>query len=319
MPVTPHSARRTLWWRVLAWVSLLPCVAWSVGFAASDRWWWSQWLFWIPAFAPMACATVGAIVAWRVRSGARALSVCVSVALAASGLATLEWLSWGRAPGVSADGELRIVHLNARWPGDATALAQSLMARPADVYAISEAGAVLRAPAVRAAADAGATAIQVGRFAIISAGPVREARAIYDDGSIAASWIRFGATGRTPEWTMLMVDAPRELRRARGDIFARLRTALAAMDLDDADIVIGDMNTTPGSVAVARTWPGMADASAVAGRGIRATFPREWPVWAIDRCLVGARWQPVEWNSWDPGIGAHRGQVVRLARRPVTP
>jgi hypothetical protein len=206
------------------------------------------------------------------------------------------------------------VHLNPRWPGDVTALGAAVMAQPADVYAISEAGALLRAPEVRVAADAGALTLQVGRFAVISRIPVIEARAVYDDGAIAASWIRFEATGRWPEWSMLMVDAPRRLRVARSEIFTKLRAALDRMSLGAPDVVIGDMNTTLGSIAVESTWPQMDDACATAGRGLRATFPREFPVWAIDRCLVGPGWRAVEWSSWDPGIGAHRGQRIAIER-----
>lgn len=234
----------------------------------------------------------------------------------------MRWISWGRAASTASaasPSSLRIVHINPRWPGDAADLTASVMAQPADVYAISEAGAVLRAPSVRAAADAGAITLQIGRFAIVSRCPVLEARAVYDDGAIAASWIRFGATDRLPEWSMLMVDAPRRLRVARGAIFGTLRSALDRMALGVPDVVIGDMNTTPGSAAVEGAWPGMVDACAAGGRGLRATFPREFPLWAIDRCLVTPRWRVQEWSSWDPGRGAHRGQRIAVDVRPVSP
>ena len=316
------------WRAAFAWALLVPALAWGVGQCASDRWWWSQWLFWIPPAVPLMC-TLGAVpLLWRgphrdaasTRRGARgwtgvALNLAVCAAVIATGAATMRWISWGRTgDGVQAASHpaLRIVHLNARWPGDATQLGAAIMSRPADVHAISEAGAVLRAPAVRAAADAGATAIQVGRFAVISRCPVIEARAVYDDGAIAASWIRFGPTGSLPEWSMLMVDAPRRLGVSRSAIFGTLRAALDAMPMPAPDIVIGDMNTTPGSVAVRGTWPMMADACEESGRGLRATFPRAYPLWAIDRCLAGPAWEPVSWIAWDPGIGAHRGQEITL-------
>lgn len=323
-------------WRIaLAWALLLPALAWGIGQVASDRWWWSQWLFWIPAAVPLAGTLAAATVVWSGarggnpsmrQSGARrvpvALPLVVCAAVAATGAAALRWISWGRLDGgevPASRAPLRIVHLNARWPGDATDLGAAVMAQPADVYAISEAGALLRAAAVRAAADAGAVTLQVGRFAVISFCPVREARSVYDDGSIAASWVRFSATDRLPEWSMLMVDAPRQLRVARSDIFGKLRAALEGMSLGTPDVVIGDMNTTPGSVAVASTWPQMSDVCSDAGRGLRATFPRAFPLWAIDRCLVAPRWRAVEWSAWDPGIGAHRGQRIALDPLPVTP
>ena len=320
------------WRAALAWALLVPAFAWGVGQVASDRWWWSQWLFWIPAAVPLAGALGAATLVWRgARGGARwgavhaslarrrpvTLGVTVCAAILATGAGTLEWLSWGRRESGAAPASpsaLRIVHLNPRWPGDVTGLGAAVMAQPADVYAISEAGALLRAPAVRAEAEAGALTLQVGRFAVISHCPVVEARAVYDDGSIAASWIRFGATERLPEWSMLMVDAPRKLRVSRSEIFGKLRAALDGMSLGSPDVVVGDMNTTPGSVAVARAWPGMSDACAAAGVGVRATFPREFPLWAIDRCLVGQQWRAVEWSSWDPGVGAHRGQRITVDR-----
>lgn len=329
----------------LAWALLLPALVWGVGQVASDRWWWSQWLFWIPPAVPLACALAAAVVSLRAGShvapaagrgpkragrarGMRAFRRFVApraiacAAAVATGAATLQWLSWGRWTGTvehASRSALRIVHLNPRWPGDATDLAAAMMAESADVYAISEAGAVLRAPAVRAAEDAGAVTLHVGRFAIVSRCPVREARAVYDDGSTAASWIRFGATDGLPEWTMLMVDAPRRLRVSRREIFTALRAALDAMSLGEPDIVVGDMNTTTGSRAVSDAWPSLRDASQEAGRGVRGTFPRELPLWAIDRCLVTPKWRVVEWRSWDPGRGAHRGQRIEIDVRPVSP
>jgi endonuclease/exonuclease/phosphatase (EEP) superfamily protein YafD len=249
----------------------------------------------------------------------RAIACAAAVA---TGAATLQWMSWGRSARTAEPASrsaLRIVHLNPRWPGDATDLAAAMMAQSADVYAISEAGAVLRAPAVRAAGDAGAVTLHVGRFAIVSRCPVREARAVYDDGSTAASWIRFGATDALPEWTMLMVDAPRSLRVSRHEIFTALRAALDAMSLGAPDVVVGDMNTVPGSRAVSDAWPSLRDASQEAGRGVRGTFPRELPLWAIDRCLVTPKWRILEWRSWDPGRGAHRGQRVEVDVQPISP
>ena len=329
----------------LAWALLIPALAWGVGQAASDRWWWSQWLLWIPAAVPLAGALAAAVVMWRgsragswrgsgsgqrFASGHNALPRRVSLALtaavcasvAATGAATLSWLSWGRLAGGASDASpapLRIVHLNPRWPGDVTGLGASVMAQPADVYAISEAGALLRAPAVRAAAESGAITAQVGRFAVISWCPITEARAVYDDGSIAASWIRFGATDRLPAWSMLMVDAPRRLRVSRADIFGTLRSALDGMSLGAPDVVVGDMNATSGSVAVSSTWPDMMDACARAGRGLRATFPRTFPLWAIDRCLVNPRWRVSSWSAWDPGVGAHRGQRIEIEPLTISP
>ncbi len=306
------------WRGALACALLVPALAWVVGQVASDRWWWSQWLLWIPSAVPLACALAATAIA---RSSV-ALRVIACAAAVATGASTLQWLSWGRGPG-STDPEspssLRIVHLNARWPGDAKDLAAAVMQQPADVYAISESGALLRAPAVRACADAGAITLQVGRFAVISFCPVKEARAVYDDGSIAASWIRFGATDRLPEWSMLMVDAPRKLRVSRSEIFGKLRAALEGMSLGAPDVVVGDMNATPGSVAVASIWPQLSDACSESGRGLRATFPREFPLWAIDRCLVNRRWSAIEWSAWDPGIGAHRGQRIAIEPGPVNP
>ena len=306
------------WRAALAWALVLPALAWGVGQVASDRWWWSQWLFWIPAAVPLVASLAAALVVWRgSRRGSAALQLVVCAAVVATGAATLSWLSWVRAPsgvGPGSPSALRIVHLNPRWPGDVTGLGAAVMAQPADVYAISEAGAMLRAPAVRAAADSGAITLQVGRYAVISRIPVIEARAVYDDGAISASWIRFGATDRWPGWSLLMVDAPRRLRVSRSEIFGKLRAALDGMSIGAPDVVIGDLNTTPGSAAVASAWPQMDDACAAAGRGIRATFPREFPLWAIDRCLVGPAWRAVEWSSWDPGIGAHRGQRIVIER-----
>lgn len=293
-------------------------MAWGVGQVASDRWWWSQWLLWIPAPAALASAIAGLLAMRAAGRGTRPIAALQAVAwtaTACAAAATLQWLSWGQlAPraGDAASGTLRIAHINARWPGDGTALAQALMDRPADVYAVSEAGALLRAPAARAAEGQGMRAIQVGRFALLTRLPVAEARAVYDDGALAVSWVRFAMTPSRPEWTVMLVDAPRQLRLSRREIFATLGRALGAMPIAQPDLVIGDLNATPGSVAVRDVWPGMTDASTQAGTGVRGTFPRTIPLWAIDRCLVNPGWVVEEWRAWDPGVGAHRGQSIAV-------
>ena len=85
------------------------------------------------------------------------------------------------------------------------------------------------------------------------------------------------------------------------------------------DVVVGDFNIPRGSASLGVLLEeagaaGMRDAFDVAGFGWRRTWPREWPVWAIDHCFVGEGVRARSFETRDPGVGGHRVLVVECAR-----
>ena len=83
------------------------------------------------------------------------------------------------------------------------------------------------------------------------------------------------------------------------------------------DVVVGDFNIPRGSASLGvfleeAGAAGMRDAFEVAGFGWQRTWPREWPVWAIDHCFVAGDVEVGSWSAANPGIGGHRAIVVDL-------
>lgn len=83
------------------------------------------------------------------------------------------------------------------------------------------------------------------------------------------------------------------------------------------DVIVGDFNIPRGSASLAEFLRAsgagdMRDAFGVAGSGWERTWPRRWPLWAIDHCFVGPRVRAAHFETVDPGMGGHRGLIVEI-------
>ncbi|GJQ29023.1 MAG: hypothetical protein HBSAPP03_09070 [Phycisphaerae bacterium] len=78
------------------------------------------------------------------------------------------------------------------------------------------------------------------------------------------------------------------------------------------DLLAGDLNTPAGCWSVSRLAPGLRDAFADAGLGPRGTFPRKWPLLAIDQALLGPRVKAVAYDAVDLGPAQHLAQVIEV-------
>ncbi len=82
-----------------------------------------------------------------------------------------------------------------------------------------------------------------------------------------------------------------------------------------ADLIVGDFNTPRGSASIRRLTGDLRHAYDIAGVGWATTWPRTFPLIAIDHAFV-APWLDVRrYATIDLGAGGHLAQVVDLAPR----
>jgi hypothetical protein len=304
---------------------------WCAGQALGDRWTWSQWLFWVPAWsvaAVTACAWLAAR-RWgapgRVR---RAVLAVLAVAAAWAG-ARSAWTEFGwavLATGTVPPGAVAITHWNPQWPGERALEAGAALATElGDVAIITSPGSLLRVAVRDVWLPEGYRAIDLGAVAIVSRLPVSEARIVSMAalGPKADAWLAWFRV-RLPSGALLgvlAVDLPSQPLLARGDVAATLRQMLAGSRLPAApDVVLGDLNSTPGS----EVWRAIADLGVRPPPPWRSTgwlcsYSRPWPMVRIDAMFAGPRAGWESWRTLDLGIGRHRAQrgVLSLAADPA--
>ena len=91
-------------------------------------------------------------------------------------------------------------------------------------------------------------------------------------------------------------------------------TGTATVGFPAPDIVVGDFNIprSAGSLkALGRGYPSAFDQ---AGRGYMASYPRVRPIFHIDQTFVAPGLRVFDYRLPDIGAGAHRAQVVDIAR-----
>jgi endonuclease/exonuclease/phosphatase family metal-dependent hydrolase len=305
-------------WRPLRFVAYALAVAAAsllfIGLVVTDRFAWSQWIWWIPRPALALAALPAAIIGLLRRRGASMGARCFwsgvgLVPVFAMAFIDVGWRRWDP----TASG-LRIVHWNASWPGsDAGAEpAAILLAKEADVVVVSNAYKLLSDGRIDRWRGCGYEVVNTGSFLVASRWPIIEARNTTGVGNRFVAMIRLEhAAGRL---TICAIDLPSDARLARTEVAAALVAETSLPTPDEADLVVGDFNITRGSHSIATMFPGFRHAFDCAGAGFGATWPRALPLLQVDHMLVGARLEPVQYRVFDLTTRVHRAQelVARL-------
>ena len=327
----PGNRRRvSRWAEAPAWVVLAACsaasAAWAIGQAIGDRWVWSQALYWTPAWAALVASMLGLGAAGLLPRGrrSRVLGTWVMVAAALLSAARfLRWeVGWALTEFPSEGAALTVTHWNPQWPGAAALESgRALSTILGDVTIVSNPGSILRSAVADDWVPAGWAVRDHGHFAVVSRLPVVECSVLLFTsvprvGLVWLGWVEVESPG-AGRIGILVADLPSNPRLARGAV-AEALAALVPPVLSGRvpDLVVGDLNCTPGSMVWDALAPGMDAAPPWRSRGWMATFKRPWPVLRIDSALVGPRlrWRRAE--SVDLGIGEHRAQ--RCAFEPVS-
>ncbi len=325
-----HRRRVPPWAEGPAWVVLASCgtasAAWALGQAIGDRWVWSQALYWTPAWGALGAALVGLGAASLLPPGRRARVLGTWIMVAAALLSSARFLRWElgwAVTGFPSEGSgLTVTHWNPQWPGQAALESgRALSSVLGDVTIVSNPGSILRSAVADDWVPAGWEVRDLGHFALVSRLPVVECRVLLFTsvprvGLVWLGWVEVESPG-AGRIGILVADLPSNPRLARGTVAEALTELMpTALGGCAPDLVVGDLNSTPGSLVWAAVAPGMEPAPPWRSRGWMATFKRPWPMLRIDAALAGPRlrWRRAE--SVDLGIGEHRAQ--RCAFDPVS-
>ena len=300
--------------------------AWLVGQVALDRWWWSQWCFWVPSW-PVALLAASAALAARRTLGPGALRrAALAVLVAAAAVASVRsaryefgWVPRRTTP----PGAIEVTHWNPQWPGErALECGRALAPELGDVAILTTPGSMLRAPVVDDWLPDGFRSRGFGTFGVVSRLPIVEARMLATAtspgvGLVSIAWVEV-LPGQGGPLRILVVDLPSDPRVVRGQVADAFAKLLATVRLPAApDLVVGDLNSTPGGVVHRAVAPGCSLAPPWRSSGWLGTYERPWWQLRIDAVLAadGVEW--VSYRTADLGVGRHRAQraAIRLVRR----
>jgi hypothetical protein len=301
---------------------------WLIGRVCTDRWFWSQWLFWIPAPAVLAAAGLGALAALRPAPRSRArLNRFVRWAAAVVALAVyflcVEHRFLHRAADVSSfpRNTLHIVHWNAQDPdADPQAVVAKLRQLNADVIFLTDINWMTWVALQKDPLQTGITPAYPFPLTLVSRVPILSVRPLVSRDLVSITLVELDTTatlGRA--LTVYMVDMPSSPLLGRAGLMRRARAwleeATAPRAPPEADLVVGDFNTPRGSASIAMLFPEMREAFDEAGHGFGATYFRPFPLYHIDHILLGANVRALRYDIFDPGFGRHRGQDAWIQSR----
>lgn len=315
------TAARGRW---ACWAAAAGGAAWLLAQVVADRWEWSQWIFWIPGWAA-ALAALPALAVLHARSSrGPALAAATAAAWAVVAVGGLRFatqdIGW-RWPATAPGGAISLTHWNARWPGQSALDAGRSLARElGDVTVISSPGSMLHETVAAEWLPEEFERWDIGLFGIVSRWPVTRARllgsaAVGSHGTIWLGWFEV-AVPSGDRLAILAVDLPSDPLLARGIVATALSDLLAACPPPaPPDVVLGDLNCTPGSVAVAALPDGPVPAPPWRSAGWLGTYPSEFPAFRIDTMRVGGRWRWGLYATVGTSAGLHRIQRGWLVPR----
>lgn len=321
-PSSPASARLGRLATAPAVLVLLVIVAaWGAGALLSDRYAFSQWLAWIPAPIALLAALLLAICSLPWRGVVRGLMLSVAgVALLAAGVSTLrDHRPFAGKPDEVRPGDLVVTHWNPQWItyGDAPDLQPRIDELHEDVTILTNAYWLARPEIANRWREEGSTFVSISPFVILSRLPVIEARLVIAAGGAAVALVRLDAKEQLGRPLVIYaVDLPSSPRLPRMALARQLHAWIDDAGLPAPDLVVGDLNMTRDSAAITTMFPGLRNAFTEAGRGLGMTYPREFPLWAIDHVLVGDALEAADARIIDPGSHGHRAVQARVRPRP---
>jgi hypothetical protein len=313
--------------------------AWATGWTFTDRWVWSQWLYWVPAWIwATAAATLllaSAALAWRTPAGRR-VRRAGGIGLAVLVLTTvaIDWRMWAWPLGGNTRGTIRVVGWNTGanfCPG----AGPSLATLAPDLVVMSNQPARVDWDSVTAAMN-GATVTRLAIFTIVSRYPIvrKEVMSLGLHGRILqfdasdldpnapdhidngwAAYVVLDATeaiGR--EMTVWAIDLPSDPMLGRTEMMRRVRASVAGFPTPD--LIVGDFNTPRGSYSLTQLTGGLPSAYSHAGFGPAGTWPRPLPVFHIDHMFIGPALRATDYRIIDPEQSMHRLQVADLVKAP---
>lgn len=311
---------------MLACTSALIILLWLVGRVLTDRWFWSQWLFWIPTPALMPVIVLGLIASLRPGREPRVKRNRL-IRWAACGFVLLVYFSMiehrllHRTANITTardtPGQLRLVHWNAQ---DVSAKPEAVLDRlrelDGDVMFLTDINWNLWVPlSENDPLQTGIKPAHFGALAVVSRLPIVSFRPL-----VASKDLIYIALAEIDGTDLIgrvlrvyFVDLPSDPMIPRADLMRRARVLLeqaaAPGSPPAADVVVGDFNIPRGSASINLLFPGLREAFDDAGHGYGATYPRNLPLYHIDHMLLNDDLRVIRYDLVKPGLGRHWAQI----------
>ncbi|MBT4584652.1 MAG: hypothetical protein HOC93_06180 [Phycisphaerae bacterium] len=287
-------------------------VLWLLGQFVSDRWLWSQWLFWIPTFAILVfllCTTIVLVFLKDKRN---------SIVLGFVFILFVGWFLFVENRVFSTTtkhGDLRILgwtmsHSKSRLTADSAALIVELNA---DISLLTHGWKVRGEPVIKEWQGKKGKRLVNGPFTLFTTLRPLEVRTLVASNGIYISLYKLDTTEQIGhELVIFAVDLPADWRLSRREIVRRAKKLLRQADAPEPDLVIGDFNMTKNSNSLHRFFPNMKDGWDKAGAGWSYTYHRAFPLFQIDHMLLNKDLHPAMYELIDPQIGRHNIQLLEL-------
>lgn len=306
----PGSIRMIAGWALVA-IGLGLTASWAIGAAASDRWWWSQWLSWIPAIILLPAGL--SILVGGLLQGRSWKAVGIATAIAGPIIFIAE--RWSPVT-ASAAASIRILQWTAGPPrGNAEPFARFIVDTNADITIVEGARAAAAEPLMRAWATDHTLAMR-GQFLIASKLPITRLQTVAWARDIMLIAMEV-TTPSGPPLRLLIVDLPSAPNRSRAEVIHTAHELLERLERQP-DLVLGDFNLTQDSWQLRRFLPGYKPAWRLVGEGWGGTWPRTMPIYRLDHVLASNGRPPQSITTIDPQCGGHRAQLIDMGIDPVT-
>lgn len=302
------------------WFAIAVVIAWLIGRLLTDRYYWSQWLWWIPTPAVLPVVLIGILASLQPRKtaqvkrrSARRWGACGAIIAMYFGV--FEHRLLHRAPQLPNDlNAVKIMHWTAQ-PAVSAHLQPSadfIAHIDADVTILTDPGGLLQFEGAQEWLRDRHVFV-TWPLAIVSRFPILSVRPVIAVDHMRVSLVEIDTAevfGRS--LSLHLIDMPSEPKGARMAAARRVRRMLDDLKAPPADLALGDFNIPRGSASLAAMFPHIRHAYDEAGHGYGATYYRRWPLYHIDHILLAESVSARRYDIIDPGIGRHRAQVVWL-------
>lgn len=359
-------------------LALLLLAGWTLGHVLTDRFYLTQFLWWIPTIILLPASVVLGLF-WRIlapggvapgptdfTSATKPRSVAsrsqrlylVACLLVVAYVLIEEWRLGNGLRVMKATRGVRLVAWNASW-SPMKPSHDNLVALKPEVLFVANPHYTFDAARIRASMGETTFAARGGILTVFSTFPIRRYgfcelgispepnRPAYpplspdriDTGE--AMWLEVDIPALGGPIIMWCIDMPSDVwmdrRRAflearhaidafRGPVMRRLDSGLdqpepAAQSpgFPAPDIIMGDCNTPRGSFSIELLHANMHYAFDDAGGGPAYTYPRQWPIIAIDHILLNPTLRASRYDILDLGGARHRAQFALLHPRSLHP
>jgi hypothetical protein len=317
--------------KIIGWCAALFAtliiVLWLTGRIASDRWYWSQWLLWIPTPAAL-CATLLGLAAAARPAGktrtkrSRALRWGAVAGLVLVYFLFIEHRFLRSAPPIPrAESSITLMHWNMAPPtNDDQAVGWDFIVQTnPDIAVVTSPGAWRPQEPLDSWVGPNGNQVQAGQLLLLTRFPLIRHRLLVSNEGIQIVLAEIDVRG--DRLTLYMVDLPSSPKRPRMQIARRARELLDQANQfgggapAQPDVVVGDFNLTRDSTSLATLFPGMPHAFNEAGHGYGASFHRSFPLYHIDQMLLGRDVECLRYDLLATPVGRHKAQVGWLRRR----